>query len=141
MKYFLVYAFLLLVLIINKEVHCQYEAKIETVLEFDDSDDYEGNKLKNKEKMKNLVNAYIQEQKWEEEKQIDKESFIKMFKEVIQKSSLNQRSNNTLARFAEKTINKFGEPIIVKNLQKYFNIDDLQKIYLELFKPKVNTDL
>ena len=91
--------------------------------------------------MINLVNIYIKEKKWDEEEQIDKETFTKMFIHIIQKSSLKQRNTNILNRFAEKTINKYGVPIIVKNLHNYFNLDVLEKIYLQLFNPKINTDL
>ena len=140
MKYFLVCILLFLIKsqrIIPEPEYVKYEAK----LEIDSSDDLEGNKIKDREKMLNLVNIYIKEKKWDEEEQIDKETFTIMFIHIIQKSPLKQRNTNILNRFAEKTINKYGEPIIVKNLHNYFNLDVLEKIYLQLFNPKINTDL
>ena len=139
MKYFLVY--MLLFLIKSQRIPEQQNVKYEAKLEIDTSDDREGNKIKDREKMLNLVNIYIKEKKWDEEEQIDKETFSKMFIHIIQKSPLKQRNTNILNRFAEKTINKYGEPIIVKNLHNYFNLDVLEKIYLQLFNPKINTDL
>ena len=132
---------LLLFLVISQELPEQQRITVETKLEVDQSDDYDGNKIKNKEKMKNLVNIYIKDQNWNEEQQIDKETFIKMFIDVIQKSSLKQRTTRLLNRFAENTIDKYGEPILVKNLQNYFNLDALERIYLQLFNPHINTDL
>ena len=140
MKYFLVCILLFLIKsqrIIPEPEYVKYEAK----LEIDSSDDLEGNKIKDREKMLNLVNIYIKEKKWDEEEQIDKETFTIMFIHIIQKSPLKQRNTNILNRFAEKTINKYGVPIIVKKLHNYFNLDVLEKIYLQLFNPKINTDL
>ena len=91
-------------------------------------------------KKKKIQNEEIDSEN-DEEEQIDKETFTIMFIHIIQKSPLKQRITNILNRFAEKTINKYGEPIIVKNLHNYFNLDVLEKIYLQLFNPKINTDL
>ena len=92
------------------------------------------------EQMKRLVKDYIQSKKWELEKEITIDEFKKMFANVIQKSFLKQYHTEILTRFAENTIKRYGEPIIVKNLENYFEPNELQKIYLKLYNP-IDTDL
>ena len=92
------------------------------------------------EQMKRLVKNYIQSKNWELEKEITIEEFKQMFTNVIQKSFLKQYHTEILTRFAENTIKRYGEPIIVKNLENYFEPNELQKIYLKLYNP-IDTDL
>ena len=133
----ILFLILLLILNTNEDSDLNNEAQ----LKFDDPDIYEPNEAKKQEKLTSLVNKYIEKQKWDKEKEINKNEFSKMFENIIQKSALKQDSLSLLQRFTEKAMNEFGEPIIVKNLEKCFELKKLRKIYLLLFNPELNTDL
>ena len=113
--------FLLIFLNIILELSCQnvklgktIEQKLE---EDDDLNTYEEDHSM-ADRMKEMINEYIQEQKWNPEQQLDKEVFKKMFVYLIQKGALKQGSSSLLKKLADKIIEKHGEPIIVKNLDK-----------------------
>ena len=93
------------------------------------------------DKMKIMIKEYIQDQNWKEDQQIDKETFKKMFVYIIQRDALRQGSSALLKKLADKIVQKNGEPIIVKNLGKYFDIMELTLEYSRILNPNQNTDL
>ena len=136
--------FLLIFLNIILELSCQnvklgktIEQKLE---EDDDLNTYEEDHSM-ADRMKEMINEYIQEQKWNPEQQLDKEVFKKMFVYLIQKGALKQGSSSLLKKLADKIIEKHGEPIIVKNLDKYFDIQELTLAYTRLLNPGKTSDL
>ena len=131
--------FLSLILILN--TNQKSDLNSEALLYVEEPENYEANDDKKQENLIKLVNEYIDKENWDQEKEINKDEFSKMFQYIIQKSALKQDNAGILARFAEKTMNEYGEPIFVKNLQQYFNLKNLRKIYLLLFNPEINTDL
>ena len=140
MKQFIV-LFLLFNLIIK--LSCQdvkLGKTLEEKLKEEDLDSYEEDHTMD-DKLAGLVNEYIQEQKWNPEQQLDKETFKKMFVYIIQRGALRQGNSGILKKLADKIIEKQGETIIVKNLVKYFNIKDLTLTYSQLLHPQKNTDL
>ena len=140
MKQFILF-FLLFNLIVK--LSCQdvkLGKTIEEKLKEEDLDSYEEDHSMD-EKLAGLVNEYVQEQKWSPEQQLDKETFKKMFVYVIQRGALRQGNSGILKKLGDKIIEKHGEPIIVKNLVKYFNIMDLTLTYSQLLHPQKNTDL
>ena len=147
MKTFILFFFIILILKISQENNDEeiVEHKIGLDLSNEDIDvegnDYEDYLRKRDEKMKSLVNEYILQKKWNQEQQINRKEFIDMFHIVIQKSPIKQGNTKVLNKFALKTIQKYGEPIYVKNLQQYYNLKGLNNIYIELFSPDVNSDL
>lgn len=138
MKKILLYLFLLLIITTFQEK--TQETKTSKI-ELDSSNDYEMTEEEKQEKIQNLANAYIQEQKWIQEKEIDKEEFKKMFNYIIQRSALKQENPEILKKFADKAVKNFGETIIVKNLKHCFELRKLRKIYLQIFNAKISTDL
>ena len=112
----------------------------EKLVEDDDLNNYEEDHSM-EDKMKEELKGYIQEQKWSPEHQIEKETFKKMFVYLIQKGALKQGSSSLLKKLADKIIEKHGEPILVKNLEKYFNIQELTLTYTSLLHPGKTTDL
>ena len=108
-------------------------------LKEEDLDKYEADHSM-EDKMKELLSEYIEDQNWEQEKIIDKDTFMKMFINLIQRGALRQGNTGILKKLADKVIEKHGEPIIVKNLEKYFNIEELTLTYTKLLSP-MNTDL
>ena len=89
--------------------------------------------------MKELIQEYVQDQEWTPDKQLEKEVFKKMFVNLIQRGALRTGNSEILKRLADKILEKHGEPIIVKNLEKYFNIEELTLTYSKLLTP--NSDL
>ena len=117
------------------------DKKIEQKLEEDDDlNSYEEDHSMS-DRMKESINEYVQEQKWNPEQQLDKETFKKMFVYLIQKGALKQGSSSILKKLADKILEKHGEPIVVKNLGKYFDIEELTLTYTKLLNPRKTTDL
>ena len=116
------------------------DKKIEQKLEEDDLNSYEEDHSMS-DRMKESINEYVQEQKWNPEQQLDKETFKKMFVYLIQKGALKQGSSSILKKLADKILEKHGEPIVVKNLGKYFDIEELTLTYTKLLNPRKTTDL
>ena len=108
-------------------------------LKEEDLDSYEADHSM-EDKMKELIDEYTQEQNWTQEQQINKDTFKKMFTNIIQRGALRQGNTDILNKLADKMIEKHGEPIVVKNLSKYFNIEELTLTYTKMLNPK-NTDL
>ena len=136
------FIFILLNIVLN--LYCQdvklgksIEEKLE---EDDDLNSYEEDHSMD-DKLKEIIKEYVQEQNWKQDQQLDKETFKKMFVYLIQKGALKQGSSALLKKLADKILEKHGEPIIVKNLDKYFNIQELTLTYTRLLNPGKTTDL
>ena len=151
MRKFVIFFFLLLILFLN--VSCDGptlgsanlgSAKLssgktfEERLKEEDLDSYEpDHSMENQ--MKDLINEYVQDNDWTPDQQIDAKDFKKMFVNLIQRGALRQSNTDILKALADKILEKHGEPIIVKNLEKYFNIEELTLTYSKLLSP--NSDL
>ena len=136
------FIFILLNIVLN--LYCQdvklgksIEEKLE---EDDDLNSYEEDHSMD-DKLKEIIKEYVQEQNWNQDQQLDKETFKKMFVYLIQKGALKQGSSALLKKLADKILEKHGEPIIVKNLDKYFNIQELTLTYTRLLNPGKTSDL
>ena len=62
-----------------------------------------------------------------------------MFVSLIQRGALRQGNGAILKKLADKILEKHGEPVIVKNLEKYCDIQELTLTYSRLLSP--NSDL
>ena len=138
----LLFIFILLNIVLN--LYCQdvklgksIEEKLE---EDDDLNNYEEDHSVD-DKLKEIIKEYVQEQNWKQDQQLDKETFKKMFVYLIQKGALKQGSSALLKKLADKILEKHGEPIIVKDLDKYFNIQELTLTYTRLLNPGKTSDL
>ena len=136
------FIFILLNIVLN--LYCQdvklgksIEEKLE---EDDDLNSYEEDHSMD-DKLKEIIKEYVQEQNWKQDQQLDKETFKKIFVYLIQKGALKQGSSALLKKLADKILEKHGEPIIVKNLDKYFNIQELTLTYTRLLNPGKTSDL
>ena len=136
--------FLLIFLNLNLYIFCQNvklgKTVVEKLEEDEDLNSYEEDHSMS-DRMKEIIKEYIQEQKWNQEQQLDKETFKKMFVYLIQKGALKQGSSAILKKLADKIIEKHGEPIIVKNLVQYFDIQELTLAYTRLLNPGKTSDL
>ena len=136
-----IFLFILFNLVIK--LYCQEKTlgkTIEEKLAEDDLDTYEEDHTM-EDKMKELINEYVQEQKWKPEQTIDKETFRKMFVYIIQRGALRQGSSSLLKKLADKIVEKHGEKILVKNLVQYYDIKELTLTYTQLLSPQKNSDL
>ena len=111
---------------------------LEERLKEEDLDSYEADHSMENQ-MRDLIKEYVQDNEWTQEQQIDKATYKKMFVNLIQRGALRQGNSEILKRLADKMLEKHGEPIIVKNLEKYFNIEELTLTYSKLLSP--NSDL
>ena len=91
------------------------------------------------EQMKELIKEFVQDNDWKPDQQIDAQTFKKMFVNLIQRGALRHGNSEILRKLSDKILEKHGEPIIVKNLEQYFNIEELTLTYSKLLTP--NSDL
>ena len=139
------FLFIFLLFIIIFKISCS-EVKLgsgksfEERLKEEDLESYEADhSMENK--MKELIQEYVQDQEWTPDKQLEKDVFKKMFVNLIQRGALRTGNSEILKRLADKILEKHGEPVLVKNLEKYFDIEELTLTYTRLLNPGKSTDL
>ena len=137
-KYYFFIFSLLIITIISSDIKLGSGKTFEERLKEEDLDSYEEDHTMDNQ-MKDLIKEYVQDQEWKPDEKIDKETFQKMFVSLIQRGALRQGNGAILKKLADKILEKHGEPVIVKNLEKYFNIEELTLTYSRLLSP--NSDL
>ena len=137
-KYYFFIFSLLVVTIISSDIKLGSGKTFEERLKEEDLDGYEEDHTMDNQ-MKDLIKEYVQDQEWKPDEKIDKETFQKMFVSLIQRGALRQGNGAILKKLADKILEKHGEPVIVKNLEKYFDIQELTLTYSRLLSP--NSDL
>ena len=137
-KYYFFIFSLLVVTIISSDIKLGSGKTFEERLKEEDLDGYEEDHTMDNQ-MKDLIKEYVQDQEWKPDEKIDKETFQKMFVSLIQRGALRQGNGVILKKLADKILEKHGEPVIVKNLEKYFDIQELTLTYSRLLSP--NSDL
>ena len=123
-KYYFLLFSLLIITIISSDIKLGSGKTFEERLKEEDLDGYEEDHTMDNQ-MKDLIKEYIQEQEWKPEEIIDKKTFEKMFVSLIQRGALRQGNAYLLKILADKILEKHGEPIFVKNLEQYFDIQEL----------------
>ena len=137
-KYYFFIFSLLIITIISSDIKLGSGKTFEERLKEEDLDGYEEDHTMDNQ-MKDLIKEYIQEQEWKPEEIIDKKTFEKMFVSLIQRGALRQGNAYLLKILADKILEKHGEPIFVKNLEQYFDIQELTLTYSRLLNR--NSDL
>ena len=137
-KYYFFIFSLLIITIISSDIKLGSGKTFEERLKEEDLDGYEEDHTMDNQ-MKDLIKEYVQDQEWKPDEKIDKETFQKMFVSLIQRGALRQGNGAILKKLADKILEKHGEPVIVKNLEKYFDIQELTLTYSRLLTP--NSDL
>ena len=137
-KYYFFIFSLLIITIISSDIKLGSGKTFEERLKEEDLDGYEEDHTMDNQ-MKDLIKEYVQDQEWKPDEKIDKETFQKMFVSLIQRGALRQGNGAILKKLADKILEKHGEPVIVKNLEKYFDIQELTLTYSRLLSP--NSDL
>ena len=140
MRKFVLFFFFLLIILLD--ISCGQllgsGKSFEEKLKEQDLDSYEPDHSM-EEQMKELIKEYVQDNEWTPEQQIDAKNFKKMFVNLIQRGALRHGNSEILRKLSDKILEKHGEPIIVKNLEQYFNIEELTLTYSKLLSP--NSDL
>ena len=137
-KYYFFLFSLLIITIISSDIKLGSGKTFEERLKEEDLDGYEEDHTMDNQ-MKDLIKEYVQDQEWKPDEKIDKETFQKMFVSLIQRGALRQGNGAILKKLADKILEKHGEPVIVKNLEKYFDIQELTLTYSRMLSP--NYDL
>ena len=140
MRKFVLFFFFLLIILLN--ISCGQllgsGKSFEEKLKEQDLDSYEPDHSM-EEQMKELIKEFVQDNDWKPDQQIDAQTFKKMFVNLIQRGALRHGNSEILRKLSDKILEKHGEPIIVKNLEQYFNIEELTLTYSKLLTP--NSDL
>ena len=140
MRKFVLFFFFLLIILLD--ISCGQllgsGKSFEEKLKEQDLDSYEPDHSM-EEQMKELIKEFVQDNDWKPDQQIDAQTFKKMFVNLIQRGALRHGNSEILRKLSDKIIEKHGEPIIVKNLEQYFNIEELTLTYSKLLTP--NSDL
>ena len=137
-KIFFILISTLFLAVSSSDVKLDSEKTFEEKLKEQNLDGYEADHSMENQ-MKDLIKEYVQDQEWKPDEKIDKETFQKMFVSLIQRGALRQGNGAILKKLADKILEKHGEPVIVKNLEKYFDIQELTLTYSRLLSP--NSDL
>ena len=140
MRKFVLFFFFLLIILLD--ISCGQllgsGKSFEEKLKEQDLDSYEPDHSM-EEQMKELIKEFVQDNDWKPDQQIDAQTFKKMFVNLIQRGALRHGNSQILRKLSDKILEKHGEPIIVKNLEQYFNIEELTLTYSKLLTP--NSDL
>ena len=140
MRKFVLFFFFLLIILLD--ISCSQllgsGKSFEEKLKEQDLDSYEPDHSM-EEQMKELIKEFVQDNDWKPDQQIDAQTFKKMFVNLIQRGALRHGNSEILRKLSDKILEKHGEPIIVKNLEQYFNIEELTLTYSKLLTP--NSDL
>ncbi len=140
MRKFVLFFFFLLIILLD--ISCGQllgsGKSFEEKLKEQDLDSYEPDHSM-EEQMKELIKEFVQDNDWKPDQQIDAQTFKKMFVNLIQRGALRHGNSEILRKLSDKILEKHGEPIIVKNLEQYFNIEELTLTYSKLLTP--NSDL
>ena len=83
--------------------------------------------------MNELLNIYINSKGWDESKELDDYSFTRLFVYVTSNSLFSKRPREQLTTLAEKMISIHSGPILIKDIKKYFNYEELKNTYKNLF--------
>ena len=92
-------------------------------------------------KMKELINIYIESRHWNSNTILDKDTFTRMFIYVVNKSIFKKNNRDDLEILAERIFEKYGKPILIKNIKELFIIDELKTEFNKILNGKNNKDL
>ena len=81
-----------------------------------------------------LIKVYLSYKNWTEKKELDEYTFIRLFIYVTQNSLFKKSTRAQLNALGEKILSIHKGPIIVKDLKKYFDYDELKTVYQDLFE-------
>ena len=93
-----------------------------------------GDKLLNKK-----IKEYLEKNNLNSTSKLTLDEFIKMFIEVVSEDK--NKPKKIFIEMAKKIVKKNGEPILIKNINNYFNLEEMTLLYSEILDEKKQTDL
>jgi len=89
--------------------------------------------------LKNKIKEYLEKNNLNSSSQLTLDEFIKMFIEVVSEDK--NKPKKIFTEMAKKIVKKNGEPILIKNINNYFNLEEMSILYTEFLSEKKQTDL
>ena len=85
------------------------------------------------------VKEYLKKNNLNSSSILNLDEFIKMFIEVVSEDK--NKPKQIFIEVAKKIVKKHGEPILIKNINNYFNLEEMTLLYSEILEEKKQTDL
>ena len=130
---FVIYLFLVFCSVKNQQI----DGNINENLKDNDLIENSEDQIK-QEQIKIQIQKYIKEKRWKPEKVLDKNLFIKTFIKIFEKSVLEKYNTSILKKVAEILLKRYGEPVIVKNLEKYFILEEIYFTYSQYLQAEIS---
>ena len=137
-KFLLLFSVIILSSLSEQQNPIEIEDKI--FFQENNSDNYIDKKTAVINKMNELLSSYLASRNWTEKKKLDDYTFIRIFIYVTSHSLFKKSTREQLNALGEKMMSLHEGPIIVKDLKKFFDYDELLVEYQGLFGKK-NLDL
>ena len=124
------------VIILSNSLSQKNPIELEETLKFEEPnyDNTVDIKTQQINQMNDLIKVYLSYRNWSEKKELDDYTFIRLFVYVTQNSLFNKSTRAQLNLLGEKILSIHKGPIIVKDLKKYFDYDELKAVYQDLFE-------
>ena len=91
---------------------------------------------KNINKMKYLLDLFIETRHWDSDTRLDPETFTQMFAYVVHNSIFIESKHEDMELLGERIMEKYGKPIFVENVNELFVVDELKSEFNKLKNPE-----
>ena len=91
---------------------------------------------KNINKMKYLLDLFIETRHWDSDTRLDPETFTQMFAYVVHNSIFTESKHEDMELLGERIMEKYGKPIFVENVNELFVVDELKSEFNKLKNPE-----
>ena len=85
------------------------------------------------------VKEYLIKNNLSSSSKLNLDEFIKMFIEVVSEDK--NKPKQIFIEVAKKIVKNHGEPILIKNINNYFNLEEMTLLYSEILEENKQTDL
>ena len=85
------------------------------------------------------IKEYLKKNNLTSSSNLSLNEFIKMFIEVVSEDK--NKPKQIFIEVAKKIAKKHGEPILIKNINNYFNLEEMTLLYSEILEENKQTDL
>jgi len=85
------------------------------------------------------VKEYLIKNDLSSSSKLNLDEFIKMFIEVVSEDK--NKPKQIFIEVAKKIVKNHGEPILIKNINNYFNLEEMTLLYSEILEENKQTDL
>jgi hypothetical protein len=85
------------------------------------------------------IKEYLKKNNLTSSSNLSLNEFIKMFIEVVSEDK--NKPKQIFIEVAKKIVKNHGEPILIKNINNYFNLEEMTLLYSEILDENKQTDL